>query len=156
MAHDRAVPEAGWDLASLTELFAEEPAELGEIALSVADGTDVLRITLRDRGDLDVLMAASGEQVLCSVVLAPADSIPRREMFERTLLSAHKLIPLSTFGLTVLDGEDWYELFGALSARSSARALVEEVAVLGANAVDAAEWIDEWIASGGNSEGADR
>jgi uncharacterized protein YjfI (DUF2170 family) len=96
-------------------------------------------------------MAASGEQVLCSVALIGADAIPNRAGFERTLLSVHKLIPLSNFGITTIGGGEWYELFGALSARSSADALVEEVAVLAANAIDAAEWIGEWVEAGGDA-----
>ena len=50
----------------------------------------------------------------------------------------------SSFGITQIQGEEWYELFGSLSARSSAEAVVEEVAVLAANAVDAADMINEW------------
>ena len=61
----------------------------------------------------------------------------------------HKLIPLSTFGISEIDGTEWYELFGSLSSRSSAEALIEEVAVLAANAVEAAEWIGEWVEAEG-------
>jgi uncharacterized protein YjfI (DUF2170 family) len=143
------VPEGGWDIASLTELFASDPQELGDVDVEVVNASEVLSITLKERGGLTVLATASGEQVLCSVLLAEAHSIPRREAFERTLLSVHKLIPLSTFGITPIDGAEWYELFGALSAMSPASALVEEVAVLAANAMDAADWIREWVDAGG-------
>jgi hypothetical protein len=61
----------------------------------------------------------------------------------------HKLIPLSSFGITTVGRDDWYELFGALSARSNADALVQEVAVLATNAVEAAEWIGEWVEAEG-------
>ena len=60
------------------------------------------------------------------------------------VLATHKLVPLSTFGIVTIDGEEWYELFGSLSAHSSEHAMVEEVAVLAANAVDAANMIEEW------------
>lgn len=149
MSAEWPVPPGGWDIASLTSLFASDPEELGDVDVSVEPGSDVLRITLKERGDLDVLMVASGEQILCSVLLTPADTIPGREKFERRALSMHKLIPLSNFGITEFGGAEWYELFGALSARSDAEALVEEVAVLAANAVDAAEWIGEWIEAKG-------
>ncbi len=145
------VPSAGWDIASLTELFASDPEALGDVDVAVAEGSDVLQITLKERGGLSVLMVASGEQVLCSVLLIAADAIPGRPAFERTLLSVHKLIPLSNFGITSIEGTEWYELFGALSSRSDADALVEEVAVLAANAADAAEWISEWIAADGDA-----
>ena len=145
------VPSGGWDLASLTELFASDPEALGDVDVDVAEGSDVLQITLKERGGLSVLMVASGEQVQCSVLLIEAEAVPNRAGFERTLLSVHKLIPLSNFGITPIDGAEWYELFGELSSRSDAEALIEEVAVLAANAVDAAEWISEWIAVGGDA-----
>jgi uncharacterized protein YjfI (DUF2170 family) len=133
-----------WNLASLTELLASDPEALGDVDVSIPEGSDVIRVTLKEKGDLDVLVAASGQQILASVTLAPASSVPRRESFERMVLSTHKLVPLSNFGITVVDGEEWYELFGELSARSSADTVVEEIAVLAANAADAAQMIEEW------------
>ena len=143
-------PSEGWTLASLTELFAADPEALGDVDVDVADGTDVLRVTLKERGDLDVLVAASGEQVLASVLLVRAGDVPERERFERFLLATHKLVPLSTFGITSVNGEDWYELFGSLSSHSRAEVMVEEVATLATNAVEAAAMIAEWIETGGD------
>jgi uncharacterized protein YjfI (DUF2170 family) len=150
MADQWVVPEGGWDLANLTQLFASDPEALGDVDVDIDEGGEVLRITLKERGGLEVLMVASGEQVMCSAALVAASAIPNREAFERTLLSVHKLIPLSTFGIARIGGEEWYELFGGLSATSPADTLVEEVAVLAANAGRAAEWISEWITAGGD------
>ncbi|RFC66563.1 DUF2170 family protein [Fulvimarina endophytica] len=133
-----------WNLASLTELFASDPDELGDVDVSVVEETDVLRVTLREKGDLDVLITASGDQVLASVILVKASEVPRRAEFDRMILSTHKLVPLSTFGIVTIDGEEWYELFGALSALSSEHAMLEEIAVLAENAVDAADMIHDW------------
>ncbi len=133
-----------WNLSSLMELLASDPEPLGDVDVAVPEGSDVIRVTLKEKGDLDVFVAVSGQEILASVALAHADSVPRREAFERMVLSTHKLVPLSTFGLIRVNDEEWYELFGALSARSSAEAVVEEVAVLAANAVDAANMIEEW------------
>lgn len=133
-----------WNLASLTELFASDPEALGDVDVTVVETGDVIRVTLKEKGDLDVLVAAGGDQVLASVMLAPAASIPRREAFERMVLSTHKLLPLSTFGIVTIGGEEYYELFGSLSATSTAESMIEEVAVLATNAVDAANMIEEW------------
>ena len=143
-------PEGGWSLAALTELFAADPPELGDVDVEVTPGTDVLRITLKERGDLDVLVTVAGEQVLCSVALVEAGMVPGRERFERFLLATHKLVPLSTFGIVTVGGTDWYELFGSLSARSRANVMIEEVATLATNAVEAAQMIGEWIETGGD------
>ncbi|WP_120716948.1 DUF2170 family protein [Tsuneonella amylolytica] len=147
---DWPTPPAGWDVASLTELFASDPDDVGDVDVEVPTGSDVLQITLKERGNLIVSAVASGDQVQCSVLLIEADAVPERAAFERTLLSVHKLIPLSNFGLTIVDGAEWYELFGRLSSRSASADVVEEVAVLADNARNAAEWIAEWVAAGGD------
>ena len=141
-------PTGGWTLTSLTGLFAADPEPLGDVDVAVEG--HALRVTMKDRGGLDVLIAASGEQVLASVLMLPADEVPDRAGFERMLLTIHKLIPLSTFGITQVDGRDWYELFGSLSSHSDTAAMVQEVAVLAGNAVDAAEWVQEWVTRGGD------
>ena len=131
-----------WNLASLTELFASDPPALGDVDVAVEG--DVLRVTLKEKGHLDVFVVAAGDHILASVLLAPARDIPHREAFERLALKTHKLVPLSTFGLSTVNGEEWYELFGSLSVRSSAEVVVEEVAVLVSNSHDAATFIEEW------------
>jgi uncharacterized protein len=145
------VPSGGWDLASLTQLFAADPEALGDVDVDIGEGSDVLQITLKERGGLSVMMVSSGEQILCSCLLTAAEDVPNRPAFERTVLSVHKVIPLSNFGITTVDGAEWYELFGNLSARCGAEELIEEVAVLAANAADAAEWISEWVEAGGDA-----
>jgi len=134
-----------WNLTSLTRLFASDPEALGDVDVAVPPEGDVICVTLKEKGDLDVFVAVSGERdILASAVLTPCKDIPNREAFERMVLKTHKFVPLSSFGITVIDGEEWYELFGSLSARSSAETVVEEVAVLVRNAVDAAGMIEEW------------
>jgi hypothetical protein len=134
-----------WNLTSLTRLFAADPEMLGDVDVNVPSEGEVLYVTLKEKGDLDVFVTVSGEHdILASVVLAQCSSIPNREAFERMVLKTHKFVPLSSFGITTIDGEEWYELFGSLSARSPAAMVVEEVAILAANAVDAAGMIEEW------------
>ena len=72
------------------------------------------------------------------------------------VLRTHKLVPLSTFGLTTIDGAEWYELFGSLSSQSLADVVVEEADVLASNALDAAEMISEWIANDGSTGEGDK
>jgi uncharacterized protein len=134
-----------WNLTSLTRLFASDPDPLGDVDVTVPSDGDVICVTLKEKGDLDVFVTMSGERdILASVMLVRCADIPHRERFERMVLKTHKFVPLSSFGITTIDGEEWYELFGSLSARSSAETVVEEVAVLAANAVDAAAMIQEW------------
>jgi len=149
-------PQDGWTLSSLTELFASDPEALGDVDVTVAEGSDVLQVTLKERGDLNVLIAASGDQILMSAALAPAADVPNRAAFDQLILRTHKLVPLSTFGLTTIDNAEWYELFGSLSSRSRADVVVEEADVLASNALEAAEMISEWIANGGSTGEGDK
>ncbi|OWV72343.1 hypothetical protein ATY77_00415 [Rhizobium sp. R634] len=134
-----------WTLTTLTRLFAADPEPLGDVDVSVPDQGDVICVTLKEKGDLDVFVTVSGERdILVSAVLLPCKDVPKREAFERMVLKTHKFVPLSSFGITTIGGEEWYELFGSLSARSRADTIVEEVAILAANAVDAARMVEEW------------
>ena len=137
-------------LETLTALFAADPPELGDVDAVVPEGTDVLLVTLKEKGGLDVYVTASGEQILCSTLLVRADEVPARDRFDRFLLKGHKVVPLSTFGITEVDGVEWYELFGSLSARSRGSVVVEEVATLAANSVEAAKMVGEWIETDGD------
>lgn len=134
-----------WTLTTLTRLFAADPDPLGDVDVSVPDQGDVICVTLKEKGDLDVFVTVSGERdILVSAVLLPCKDVPKREAFERMVLKTHKFVPLSSFGITTIGGEEWYELFGSLSARSRGDTIVEEVAILAANAVDAARMVEEW------------
>ena len=135
-------PEGGWDIAALTALFASDPDELGDVDVDVE--SDVLFITIKEKGGLVVSMTPSGDQVLASVLLIEENEVPRADEFNKAALTLHKAIPLSTFGLTQVGDQTWYELFGSLSVRCGADDLVEEVAVLANNAGEAAKWITEW------------
>lgn len=135
-------PHEGWDIATLTALFASDPKELGDVDVDVEG--EVIFITIKEKGDLVVSMTPSGNQVLASVLLVEETQVPRSSEFNRAALSLHKAIPLSTFGIVKVGDTDWYELFGSLSVRCAADDLVEEVAVLATNAAQAAEWISEW------------
>ena len=141
-SNEYPTPAAGWDVAALTALFASDPERLGDVDVEVEG--DVLFITIKERGDLVVSMIPSGDQVLASVLLVEEFEVPHADKFNKAALELHKAIPLSTFGLTNVNGQTWYELFGSLSTSCSADDLVEEVDVLAINAGESAKWIQEW------------
>ncbi len=124
-----------WTVPALREQLPG--AMEGEITLS-GEG-ETLIATFPDAGGLNVVMTVSGEQILASTLLWPRDEQDEPHAFEEHALRIHKLLPLSTFGITTLGGRDWYELFGALSARSTLDDVVRELRFLATNAVDMAE-----------------
>ena len=78
-------PEAGWDIAALTALFASDPDELGDVDVDV-DG-DVVFVTIKEKGGLVVSMTASGDQVLASVLLVEEQEVPRTDEFNKAALT---------------------------------------------------------------------
>ena len=131
-----------WDSESLCRaLNACETTTSGAMAVELIRGTeDSLVATMRDFGDLAIVMSVGTEQILAQVLLWPVASVKEPAAFNAAVLRAHKLMPLSTFGIAKgLDDEDYYELFGALSATSKLENIVLELEVLAANAIEAAE-----------------
>lgn len=142
MNAEHPTPQNGWDIASLTALFASDPASLGDVDVDIKD--DVLFVTVKEKGDLVVSIVAAEDQLRASILLVEESQVPASAEFNRALLTLHKAIPLSTFGITTVDNASWYELFGALSSSCSADNVVEEVVALVANAGETAEWLSEW------------
>lgn len=77
-----------------------------------------------------------GEQILISLLLMPVDAVPDEAATNRRMLEIHKMLPLSTIGITYVNGRAFYELFGALSAKSALTSVVTEIAVLAENYQD--------------------
>ena len=124
-----------WTIERLAEALAA-PDHLGEV--SVERVGEVLRVTLLDHGDLSVFLSVAGEQIVVSTLLWPVDEMDDAPAFNHFLLKAQKLVPLSNFAITDVDGREYYELIGELSVESSLRTILIELRVLAHNALDAA------------------
>lgn len=140
-----------WDGAALaTALVSSEEALEGKIVVTIgkANGADapddMIKVTLPECGGLDFVVGVARPRILVTVMLAEADSVPNRERFEQTLLRANKVVPLSAFALSTINGLDVYELYGELSTGSEIEEIIEEIKILGANAIEALERIEEW------------
>lgn len=136
------MPSDTWTTESLYRaLQTSEAVENGSIAVDLVRSTDdSIVATMRDFGDLEVLMSIGTEQILAQVMLWPVNALKNPAGFADTALRTHKLMPLSTFGIARgPDGLDYYELFGALSAASKLENIVLELETLADNAIDAVE-----------------
>lgn len=130
-------------------LAATEAVSKGQMALTYIPGDagdGVIQLTLRECGDLEVIVGVAGREIQASVALVPVAQIRDNAVFEHQLLRANKLLPLSTFGITTIGGEDYYEIFGQMSGGSRIEDVLEEIETLGRNALDAAEMIETWTA----------
>ena len=128
-----------WRVDTLKDaLESGDRTEDGEMALDIIPGAEpVLRVRMQELGDLQLFVSVSGEQVLTSVLLWPCDDQDDPNGFEAMMLRNHKRhLPLAALGITAIDGREWYELFGSMSARSTLASIVTELRTIGQNAVD--------------------
>lgn len=79
---------------------------------------------------LDAWLAISGEQIIVESVLFAASQVKDRSALDREILSTHMLFPLTTVGISVIDNEEYYIAFGALSSQSKQESIEIEVATL--------------------------
>jgi len=136
------MPSDIWTTESLFQaLQATEAAASGAIRFELIHGADdSIAASMSDFGDLSVILSVGAEQILAQVLLWPVSALKDPPAFAETALRTHKLMPLSTFGIAKgPDGQDYYELFGALSAASKLENIVLELETLADNAIDAAE-----------------
>lgn len=132
-----------WTPQTLKEALAGADAfEDGEVSLALIGSADtpVLQATFHALGDLSVLVAVDGDQILTSTLLWPRDQVAQPAVFEERMLRLHKVaLPLASLGITTLNGVDWYELFGAMTARSTLASVVTELRAIADAAMDLAE-----------------
>jgi len=133
--------EGNWTTETLYHALAEsEPAGEGAIEVELVEGTDPgILLTMMEFGDLPLLMSVSGGQILVDTLLWPVEEVDNAAAFNEMILKTHKLLPLSTFGIRQgPDGEDYYEMFGSLSAGSILESVLFEIETLADNAMQAA------------------
>lgn len=141
-----------WEASALAAaLQGSDEVKAGKLVVGDLHG-DSIQVTLPECGNLGVVVGVVCPRIMASVVLAKASEIPNRGEFERGLLQANPLLPLSAFSLTQVDGEDYYGIYGELSTGSEIEEIEEEILTLGANAIHAMENIEAWKAGakGGN------
>lgn len=133
-------PQVPWSVRSLkTALESASGARDGEFRVRIVEGADpILLVTMCEYGDLEVFVSAGEEQVAASVLLWPVDEQRDRHAFNEFLLKAQKIVPLSNFGITTVDGRDFYELFGELATTTPLDTILIELRTLAENAIEAA------------------
>jgi len=134
--------DENWTTESLLEALKQsEPVTAGDIEVSLVEGADPgILVTMKEFGDLPLLMSVSGSQIIVDTLLWPVEEADDTAAFNEMILKTHKLFPLSTFGIVAgPDGRDFYEMFGSLSAGSILETVIFEIETLADNAMQAAE-----------------
>jgi len=124
-----------WTIGRLAEALdaGDHAAEL-----AVERVGDVLRVDMHEHGELSVFLGVAGEQIVASTLLWPVAEMDDPAAFNHFLLKAQKLVPLSNFAITEVEGREYYELIGELSVESSLHTILIELRVLAHNAIEAA------------------
>ena len=76
--------------------------------------------------------------------ICPVSSISNPDEFNTFLLRNQKMMPLSSVGISSVQQEEYYIVFGALSLKSSLEDILLEITSLVDNALDLAEITEEY------------
>ena len=129
------------------QLLNDRYANDDQISLELIDGAEpAINLTMHEFGDMEIQLAASGQQILVSTVLAPAGRVRDAAGLNEAALLLNPLNPLSNLGIVEHDGKREYVVFGELSAASNVDAIDEEIRTLAANTIDAAESLQHFFA----------
>lgn len=111
-----------WDLDQLQGLLSKQPG------LVITRENDCLLIANED--GLDAWIAISGEQILVESLLFAQSEVSDVNALNAAILRTHMVFPLTTVGVSNLNGEDYYTAFGSLSAQSKESSILIEVETL--------------------------
>ena len=109
-------------------------------SLELIEGVDpTIHVVMHEFGDLPVFVSVAGDQVIVEAVLWPTSDVRDAVEFNETVLRTHKYFPLSTISLGQRANDDYYVMFGSLSASSDLSDIVHEIEVLASNVIHATE-----------------
>ncbi|MBO9544957.1 YjfI family protein [Caulobacter sp.] len=143
--HMDSVIDTAWTIHSLRDALVESAlVREDELTATVVEGVEpVLQVVMHEFGDLPIYVSGGALQLVVSTLLWPCDEQNDRAAFNEFLLKAQKIVPLSNFGITSVEGRDYYELMGEISSKTTLQTLVIELRTLADNAIAAASDLRE-------------
>jgi uncharacterized protein YjfI (DUF2170 family) len=138
--HMDSVIDTAWTIHTLRDGLVESSlVREDEMTVTVVEGVEpVLLVVMHEFGDLPIYVSGGGLQLVVSTLLWPCDEQNDRSAFNEFLLKAQKIVPLSNFGITTIEGRDYYELMGEISSKTTLQTLLIELRTLADNAIAAA------------------
>jgi uncharacterized protein len=138
--HMDSVIDTAWTIHTLRDGLVESSlVREDEMTVTVVEGVEpVLLVVMHEFGDLPIYVSGGGLQLVVSTLLWPCDEQNDRAAFNEFLLKAQKIVPLSNFGITTIEGRDYYELMGEISSKTTLQTLLIELRTLADNAIAAA------------------
>jgi uncharacterized protein len=136
-----------WTTQSLHDALAKADLFVsGRAELELIDGiAPVVHVVMNEYGDLPLFLTVSGEQILVEALLWSASDVKDVAAFNETVLRTHKYFPLSNISLDRIDGDDCYQMYGALSSASSVQDVIFEIEILASNVIQATQAYSEFL-----------
>jgi uncharacterized protein YjfI (DUF2170 family) len=136
-----------WTTQSLHDALAKADLFIsGRAELELIDGiAPVVHVVMNEYGDLPLFLTVSGEQILVEGMLWSASDVKDVAIFNQTVLRTHKYFPLSNISLDRIDGDDCYQMYGALSSASSVQDVIFEIEILASNVIQATQAYSEFL-----------
>lgn len=111
--------------------------------ISTVIGESSLSIILKEHQDLAIAVVINGEYMTAEAVLASVDQVKDPAKLNHCLLKAAKLLPLSSFALEEIDGEECYVILGETLSNTPIEGVEKELYKLAINAFEVAQLITE-------------
>ena len=136
-----------WTTTALYEGVAKSELITSERAhIELIEGVDpIILVEMKEFGDLPIFLNVAGGQIVAESVLWPQAEVIDTHLFNETVLRTHKLFPLSTICLERRFEDDYYMMFGALSATSDLQEVLHEIDELALNVLNATEMYDDLL-----------
>ena len=88
--------------------------------IDVTNSENALIIKMNDYGDLQINILFTSRQMIIETFICPVSSISNPDEFNTFLLRNQKMMPLSSVGISSVQQEEYYIVFGALSLKEGA------------------------------------
>jgi len=137
-----------WTTETLkSALLNEDLFSSKQATIELIEGVEQsLHIVMHEFGDLPIFLTVSGDQIIAESLLWSASDVNNTAEFNEMILKTHKYFPLSTVCIDkAIDGNDYYFMFGALSASSIIQNIVLEIEALADNVIQATEAYSDFI-----------
>ena len=126
--------------ALYTDIRKTPLATSKRVSFELLEGVDpTIHVVMHEYGDLPLFVTVAGDQIIVEAVLWPTSEVRDAAYFNETVLRTHKYFPLSTISLGQRANDDYYLMFGSLSASSDLSDIVHEIEVLASNVIHATE-----------------
>lgn len=131
-----------FEALSSSDLFTDGRAEI-----EVVNSTEpCLHIVMHDYGDLPIFMTVSRQHILVEAALWPVTAVKDQAAFNHEVLRTHKFFSLSTVAVErMAGGEEFYTMFGSLSAASILPNVLFEIETLADNVIRATEAYEDFL-----------